>query len=155
MNNQKKSVTDAVMQKIKRGDVRMKSRLYFTLLSIASILAIGVSGILVSYLSTMLFYWIRIETASTMAYGARRNLSDALATFPWWAVVVAIGLMLLAILLAKKHGTMYRHKTSTVALIIVALSLVVGFVMYSAGVGISPHDNQGAGRRGQGLHQNR
>lgn len=157
MNKQNQSISEDVMQKIKQGDVQMKPRQYFTLLSIVVTMAVLLAGLAVSYLSSIIFFWIRIESSSRMAYGARRNLSEAIAEFPWWAVFVAVGLVILAVILVRKHGTMYRHKASTVTVAIVLLSLFIGFIMYTVGIGEignSQHGNQDGGRRGQGRQQN-
>lgn len=157
MNKRTHSIAGDVMQKIKRGEVRMKPRFYFSILSILIVFAVLAAGLAVSYLSSILFYWIRIETSATMAYGARRNLNEAIAAFPWWVVAVAASLVFLAVILVRKHGTMYRHKASTVALFVIAFSLIVGLILYSLGIGglgDSRHNNQGSGRRGQSLRQN-
>lgn len=156
MNKHAPTIADEVMQQIKHGNVRMKPRLYFTLLSIVSFFAVFAAGFAVSYLSSIVFFWLRVETASTMAYGARRNLNEAIASFPWWAVFVAAGLVLLAVILVRKHGTMYRHKAGVVALAIVLLSVIIGFLMYLVGVGSSgtnSHSGSDSNTRGRGWQQ--
>lgn len=157
MNKPEQTISNDVMQKIKQGEVQMKPRLYFTLLYVFAIFSVLAAGLVTAYLSSIVFYWIRIENSSTMAYGARRNLSEAIAAFPWWAVIIAIGLVAMAVMLVRRHGTMYRHRARTVTLVIIALSLIVGFIMYSAGIGElgkSRHGNPGGDRRGNGLRQN-
>lgn len=158
MNKQDTTIANEVMQKIKHGNVRMKPRMYFTLLSAVAVSAVLLAAFAVSYLSSIMFYWIRVESASTMAYGARRNLSEAIAAFPWWAVAVAIGLVAFAVVLVRKHGTMYRHKASTIAIAIVALSILLGFLMYQVGIGdlgTKSHNGSDTGTRGRGWQQNR
>lgn len=157
MSNKQHAISDDVLQKIKQGEVHMKPRVYFSLLTGLSVLAVLAASLAVSYVASIVFYWVRIQTASTMAYGARRNLSEALATFPWWYVVAAVVLTALAVILVRKRGTMYRHKASTIALSIIGISLMAGLVLYALGIGSisGPNGaNHGAGRQGQGWRQN-
>lgn len=156
MNEHQHVIVDDVLHKIKQGDVRMKPRIYFVSLAGLTAAAVAASSLAIAYLASIMFYWLRIQTASTMAYGARRNLNEALTTFPWWAVIVAVGITALAVVLVRKQGTMYRHKASTVALSIVGLSLIVGLLLYAVGIGGVTGPNgvkQGGARQGQGRHQ--
>lgn len=138
MKNPKKTdISQSVMAQIKSGNVRMKPRMYFGLLGVVSVLTIVLAGVSVAYLSSILFFWFRVQTADGMAWGARANLSQSIAEFPWWALVSATVLLALAVLLVRRHGLMYRHKTSTIALILVACSLLVGLGLSYLNVGES------------------
>lgn len=130
-------ISQSVMAQIKSGTVRMKPRVYYSLLGVVSVLTIVLAGVSVAYLSSILFFWLRIQTADTMAWGARANLSQSIAEFPWWVVIVATVLLVLAIALVRRHGVMYRHKTSTIALILVACSLLLGLGLSYLNVGAS------------------
>jgi hypothetical protein len=130
-------ISQSVMAQIKSGNVRMKPRMYFGLLGVVSVLTIVLAGISVAYLSSILFFWLRVQTADTMAWGARANLSQSIAEFPWWALVAATALLALAVMLVRRHGLMYRHKTSTIALILVVSSLLLGLGLSYLNVGSS------------------
>lgn len=152
--SKKSAISTSVMKRIKQGDVHMRPHLYFTLLFIVSLLGVVLSGFVVSYLVSIMFFWLRIQTSDTMAWGARANLSEVLSSFPWWAPLVAIMAFAAAVWLIHKHGTMYRHKTATIALIAALISLLIGFSMYTAGIG-GTHSDNGDGNnqqvpRGQG-----
>jgi len=167
MTKQKKTqsattpMQQAVLKRIESGEVRMKSRVYFVLLTALTILATVAAGLVISYLVSIVTFIIRIQTANTPALGARANLSEALANFPWWAVVLAVGLVAVALWLMRTHGRMYRHKTSIVLLVLVASSVILGVGMSYAGIGHpesgmgvnhsteqSPHDPGNGARRG-------
>jgi hypothetical protein len=93
---------------------------------------------------------VRIQTANTMAWGAREHLSEAIASFPWWALIVSLMLLVAAILLVRRQGRMYRHKTRTIALAIVSCSLLLGLGLSSLNIGQSHtpgQPNQGQGSR--------
>lgn len=131
----------------------MKPRLYFILLTGLTVIATVAAGLVISYLVSILTYLLRIQTASTPALGARANLSEALASFPWWAVVLAGALVAVALWLMRTHGRMYRHKTSTVLLILIASSVIVGVGMSYAGLG-HPESGMGPGNSvEQGVHE--
>lgn len=134
-NNPKKSVSPAVMQQIQTGTVSMRSRRYFVLLSAFSVAGMALTGLLVSYLLSVVFFWVRIETSGTMAWGARENLSEALGSFPWWALPLAVGAFTITVLLVRRHGAMYRHKTVTIVALLAMLSLLVGAGLSFMGVG--------------------
>ena len=114
------------MQSIQAGTVTMRPRVYFSLLTVLTVLTSIAAGITMAYLISVLTFWLRIITADTMAYGARSRLSEALATFPWWLLVLAIILGAAAVMLVRRQGHMYKHRTSTLVLVLIATSLLVG-----------------------------
>ena len=153
MNDQNPdTISASVMDQIKSGKVRMKPRAYYTALSVASVGAVVMAGISLAYLSSIMFYWIRIQTADTMAWGARANLNESIASFPWWAAVLSFALLIVVVSLVRQHGRMYRHKTSTIAVILVVCSLLVGFGLSLLDIG-SPHTPNQQNPRGQGQGQ--
>lgn len=157
MSAPKSDITSTVMDQIKSGKVRMKPRSYYTLLAVVSIVAVTLAGLSIAYLSSIMFFWFRIQTADTMAWGARANLSTAIDSFPWWALIVAILLSIVAIMLVRHQGRTYKHKTSTVALVLLLCSLLVGFGLsfFDIGQPSGDHrDNQGTEQRGPGWNRN-
>ena len=148
-----KSVSESVMDQIKSGRVHMRPRVYFTLLGLVASGAVVLAGVTTAYLSSIVFFWFRILTADTMAFGARAKLSESIASFPWWALVLAVLLVIVAVVLVRKQGHMYKHKTSLIVLSIVASSLLLGLVisLFSNGSSHEPNQlnkpNQGPGWR--------
>ncbi len=128
-------VIHKVMTDIKEGKVGMRPRTYYTLLLVAATLGAVVLGLIISYAVDITIFWYKIQTASTPAYGARANLSQALGSFPWWAIAVAALALIAAIWLIKKQGTMYRVRTSVVALALIAAACAVAVVLSLAGIG--------------------
>lgn len=151
MDKFKKTISSDVMNRIRQGEVRMKPRLYYSLLSVIGLIVGVASGLVVAYASNIIFFWLRITNSSGMAYGARRNLNETLAIFPWWALVLAIISGIVAIIFIRKFGRMYRHKTSTVAIIFVLASLIIGFGVSYLNIGLSNdpiRDSPNSDRRG-------
>ncbi|NCU30720.1 hypothetical protein EOL73_03655 [Candidatus Saccharibacteria bacterium] len=147
------TISSSVMDQIKSGKVHMHPRSYYTLLGLVSVGTIILAGISVAYLSSIVFFWLRVMTAGTMAYGARANLSESIASFPWWALVFVVILLAVAVVLVRKQGKMYKHKTSLIVLSIVAGALLFGFGLSLFNVGDShtpnplnkPDQSQGPG----------
>lgn len=139
----------SVMDQIKSGKVHMRPRLYYTLLGLASAGAVLLAGIAIAYLSSIVFFWFRILAADTMAYGARANLSELIASFPWWVVILALLFLIVAIILVRKQGRMYKHKTSTIVLVIIAFSLLFGFGLSYLNIG-NLHTPNRSNKPGQG-----
>lgn len=128
-------ISRSVMEQIKKGDVDMRSRSFFTLLTIVAVAVIALLSLAIAYLMSIISFWWRIQTAETMAWGARANLRTLVEGFPWWALLLAVALLALAVWLAKKQGTLYRYKTWTIAVVIVLLSLVAGLAVSMLGIG--------------------
>lgn len=141
-----KDISTNVLNKIKKGEVKMRPGIYFTILSSLIMAAILAAGLALAYLSSIIFFWLRIINSSSRAYGAQRNLSEAIASFPWWTIVAFVGLVLLAIFLVHKYGTMYKHKIRYIVLLIILTSLIAGFTMSNFGIGDINH----SGQNGQG-----
>lgn len=135
-NKTSASVSDTVLQQIKHGKVTMRPRTYFVLLSIVSVVAITTASLVLAYCFSMLFFWTRIVASDTPAWGARTNLSHAMNNFPWWAVVIAVAMIVLAVWLIKKQGHMYRYKTSAIIGWVVLATLLIAAILSLLGVGV-------------------
>lgn len=146
-------IGESVMNQIKSGKVHMKPRAYYILLGAISIGTIILASVSVAYFWSIMFFWARIQTADTMAWGARENLSETIASFPWWALIVSIILLVAAILLVRHQGHMYRHKTRTIALAIVGCALLLGLGLSSLSIGQSHTPRQPSQSQGPGYHQ--
>ncbi len=150
MSKSQQKISQDVLSQIKDGDIKMHSSIYFTLLSASIIIASIVAGTLISYLSSIIIFWIRIEASNSAAYGARRNLSELAASFPWWAVLVIVALIIFITALIRKYGTVYRHKTRDIILVVLLISVIFGAGLSALGVGDYKH----AGQNNQQNQQN-
>ncbi len=148
------SISSSVMSQIQRGEIRMKPRVYYVLLGVLSLGVVLFSGVIMSYLASSIFFWLRIQTADTMAYGARANLREIMTQFPWWMVVLAVILLFAAVILVRRQGRLYRHKPQVIAIILILISGIIGFVLSLFNVGQSHVPGQFHERGyGPGWHQ--
>lgn len=146
----KSAIQKEVMGKIHGGSVRMKPRIYFTILWLFGVASGVAASLTFAYLVSMLVFITRIQTSSTPAYGARHNLSDAIATFPWWAVFLSLGLAIVAIWLMRKYGRIYRYKISYVVTLFILCSLLIGVMLSIVNIGHS--DGRNTKPSNNGMH---
>jgi glucan phosphoethanolaminetransferase (alkaline phosphatase superfamily) len=142
MSNKQPTIADSVLGQIKSGKVQMKPSIYFTLLSIASLVASLVAGIAMAYLSSIVFFWFKIMNASGNAYGVKNNFSQAVNSFPWWTILIFILSTVFIVFIIRRFGTAYRHKTRNIVLIVVVISIIVGFALSNFGVGDLNHSTK-------------
>jgi glucan phosphoethanolaminetransferase (alkaline phosphatase superfamily) len=129
------AVQKQVLSEIHSGKLRMKSRYYFWLLWCLGAVATILAAALAAYVFSIISFIVRIQTADTPAYGARQNLSQSIATFPWWLLVVTGLLMALALWLNKRYTRLYRYRTSLLIGIFLTLSLLIGAIVSYSGLG--------------------
>lgn len=122
-----------VLEKINRGEVAMRSRLYFTLIAIASVVATITSAILFAYFVRIATIGLRIASANTPAYGARQNLEQLLASFPWWSAIMAVISGVLALGLLRRYGRLYRYRISVVIVSFISIVTIVGILLSFVG----------------------
>lgn len=129
------SIRDAVMHDIQAGNVTMRPRVYYVTLSALAGLTVITAGLSAAYFMSIVYFWVRIIRADGMAYGARLRLSDALASFPWWLLLLSIGLAVAAVVLVRRQGHMYKHRSSTIVVLLLLVSLVLGAALASFNIG--------------------
>ncbi len=145
MKKQKQTdIARSVMEQIQQGDITMRPRAHYIVFGIVSLGAAISATISIAYLTSILVLWLRIQTSETMAWGARANLADTIADFPWWAAVLSIALFTLAVWLIKRQGRMYRHHTAVIVLMLalVSLTLGIGFSFLETGTHTPRRDGQ-------------
>jgi len=131
----KTDTTNAVMDRIKQGDVTMRPKLYFALLIAIASFAAATAGIVLAYLVSILYFWQRILASGTMAYGARSRLAEAIDTFPWWLAILAVLLTVGALWLARRQSRLYKYRTSLLLALLLAASLLLGIVFVQFNIG--------------------
>ena len=129
--NNKKATTieKEVMAKIQTGKVHMRPRSYFILLGSLIAIAISLLSFVSVYLMSVWTFWQRIIINDRPAFGAKRNLANLLETFPWWALILGIVLLICIIYLVKKTGHMYKIRLVYLIPIIIVGFIIVGFVL--------------------------
>lgn len=147
------NINSSVMEQIKNQKITMKPKIYFIAISAISIIITILSGITVSYISSILFLWIKILNSNNMAWGARSKLENLLISFPWYILIISAILITLAVYLIKKQNHMYKYKSSTIAVIVIVTSIFLGLVFSSFGIADNSHLIKSINNKNQFQHQ--
>jgi len=117
-------INNYVMDKIRSGEIKMRSRLWFIFGSLAVILGLVGSAILMVFFVSLMSFSLR--THGPM--GSYR-LQEILSSFPWWAPVLALVGLGLGVWLLKKYDFSYRRN-----LFLIVMGLLLALIL--AGVTI-------------------
>lgn len=131
MNKPKKvaisNIETKVMAQIKSGQAKMRPRYYYALVALLSVAVVAVLALALGYLFSLASLWLRIQSASGRAYGARQNLTSLVNSFPWWAVILAILIAVGLVLLVKKLGFLYKVRLFYLVPAIIIVAALVGY----------------------------
>ncbi len=121
------------MERIKKGEVKIKPRSYYLMIGFLSISAVLALSFISAYFMSVTSLWFRLQLAKGPAYGVRNNLSDLLSSFPWLVLIVGVISLVCMILAIKKIGSLYKIRLVYLIPSIIILFLMIGFLLsYSA-----------------------
>ncbi len=121
MKNEKdKILKETVIEKIKKGDVEMRSKSYFILKGFLVFGTIGLSFVFAIYLLTLLIFVLRINDIILLSDFGWYGLSIFIKIFPWAILFLSLFFLLLTDILSRKFSFAYR-KTIIVSLGVVTL----------------------------------
>jgi hypothetical protein len=118
--SESKSVKNQVLEKIKKGEIKMKPQWYFAIGSMALFLGTVFSTISAIFVFNLIFFLFRRHYGPMYQY--RLNL--ILNNFPWWIILVGILGIILGIKLLKEYEFSYKKNF----LLIIILYLLVIFL---------------------------
>jgi hypothetical protein len=120
MSKELDTITDVVMGKIREGKIKTRPKIYFILGSLLAFLGLASSIIL----SVFLIGLLRFLSRSHGPMGEYR-LEQILASFPWWAPVLAVLGLISGIWLLKRYDFSYKidFKYVVVGLVLAVISL--------------------------------
>ncbi len=115
MSNQELNITENVMNKIKNGEAKMKSRWYFLLGSTVAIIGLV-------FLVTTLIFLLNLIIFSLRTHGPMGDIryEQLISNFPWWAPFIAITGVGFGIWILKKFDFSYKKNF---------LFIVIGFIL--------------------------
>lgn len=124
-----KNIEQNVMDKIKKGEVKMKPRSYYMIIGFLSTLAVLMLSFISAYFMSVISLWFRLQAAQGPARGIRNNLFNMLDNFPWWSLVVGVLLLIIIVFLVKKMGSLYKIRLAYLVPSIIMLFLLIGFLL--------------------------
>jgi hypothetical protein len=116
-----------VMTKVKSGQIKMRPKIYYVLTTVLSAALVAVLATLLSYSISLASLWLRLQSAAGPAYGAHRNLTSLVNSFPWWAVLLSVVALAGLVIFVKKQGSFYRIRLVYLITAIVLLATAVGY----------------------------
>jgi len=129
MPKELKNISDSIMGKIRHGKLKMRPKLYFI---IGSVL-VFISLILSALSSVFLFGLIRFSLRSHGPMGQYR-FEQLLASFPWWAVVLAFLGLVVGLWLIRKYDFSYKINFKIVIIGFVAAIIIAGYLVDVGGL---------------------
>ncbi|NTW62391.1 hypothetical protein HGB25_03215 [Candidatus Saccharibacteria bacterium] len=118
-----------VMGKINKGEIKMKSQIYYLVIGVLSFISVLSLGAISAYAISIATLWVRIELAQGPAYGARSNLSNLFSVFPWWALIVGVLTLSFIVAFVKKLGSVYKVRLVYLVPAILTSLLLLGYLL--------------------------
>lgn len=101
-------IEENVMDKIHKGELHMRPKSYYVLLTVLGIISVIFLVVFATYFTSILTLWSRIQFAQGPAFGAKRNLVSLLGSFPWWSLLLGVVSLIGIIFITKRSGRLYK-----------------------------------------------
>lgn len=130
----KNSIKKKVLSQIKEGKVNMRSKSQFLLKSILFFIALLFVALVLIYLVSFVFYFVRQSGLSYLPSFGLRGLGVFLSSFPW--LLVLLGLVLLIALEILSHHYSFAYKTPTLYFVLITILIIIaaGFLVDQTGL---------------------
>src|ERR1035437_5212484 len=109
MNTSPKDIENNVLEKIRQGDIRMRPRIYFVA-RIVAVIFVAIFALVVSVFVLSFAFFSVHESGELFLLGfGSRGLLTFFSLFPWFTLIVAVGLLFLFELLSRLFIFNYRQ----------------------------------------------
>ena len=118
------------MNKIRKGDVRMKPKIYFILGSVAAFI-----GLISSFIFTV--FLINLTQFALRTHGpmGQYRLEQLLQSFPWWAPILSIVGLIAGVRLLRKYDFSYKKNYWLIIGIFIGAVIISVWIVDSSGLG--------------------
>ncbi len=123
----KTKITDIekeVMSKIKKGEVKMKPKIYFILGSI--FMAIG---IIFAIIVSVMFLSINVFSLRLHGPFYHTQINHMLNVFPWWALIVSLIGIIGGYILLKKYDFSYKKNFTLIAIFLAICIILTAYLV--------------------------
>jgi hypothetical protein len=129
MSKELNKTTEEIMNKIHSGQIKMRSRLYFILGYILTIV-----GLVFSFITSIFF--IGLTRFALRAHGrmGQYRLDQLLSTFSWWIPLLAILGLIIGIWLLRKYDFSYKINFKIFIIGLIATIIISGFIIDMIGL---------------------
>lgn len=131
VNNQqeKKSIRDAVLSKIKKGDVKMRPKTYFLLKTILIVAGVLVACSLIIFLISFISFHLLASGIWYLPSFGFRGFGIYLRLLPWFLIFISLALILVLEILSKRFSFVWRRPIFYSLLAIILIALIGGFII--------------------------
>ena len=126
---EKKSISNELMDKIKKGDLKMIPKTYFILRIILIIIGIIVILGASLYLASFLLFIIKRSGLWVLPIFGFRGMGMLASSFPWLIILITLFFIVLLEVVVKRHALIYRKPLLYSALAIIILVSLASFVI--------------------------
>jgi hypothetical protein len=124
------SIKDDVLNRIKKGEIKMKPKIYFVLRPILFLLALIVIFLVIIYFVSFIFFVFKINAGSALFGFGLRGAESLFLSLPWLIILVLLVFVLVFEALLIHYKFAYRRPVLYSLLGIIILFLLTGFVIH-------------------------
>lgn len=129
MTNHPHNLKDDILRKIREREISMRPQFHFTLRVAASVL-LGLAILVISiFICNFILFSIRLNAEDSLLHFGPRGLGAFLRLFPWWLLLLDLGLIALLQSLLRQCKLGYRTPVAFVMLWLLCFSLAAGFLV--------------------------
>jgi hypothetical protein len=128
------NIEKAVMEKIEKGEVKMRPKNYFLLKNIIANLLLLIISILAVLTSSYSIYKLRSEQSFGFVFLGRYGLITFIRIFPWASLILVGITMLILIQLLKGFKRRYKINSTAIGLMTICVVLVLSSILDFAGL---------------------
>lgn len=131
MNNQEqKSIKDAVLDKIKDKEVKMRPRTYFVLRTVLAIFGTIVAALFILYLVSFIMFATRTSGVWFLPKFGFPALGIFFRSLPWILIIMALVLIVVLELFVKHFAFVWRRPVLYSVLGIIILTILGSFIIF-------------------------
>jgi hypothetical protein len=129
MSKEVENISSAVMDKIHKGQIKMRPRIYFMLGSILVIAGLVASSLTAIFLVSLMRFMLR-----THGPMGQFRLEQLLSSFPLWVPIAAILALILGAVLLRQFDFSYKKNFWLLVLGFILAIIITGWVIDIAGL---------------------
>lgn len=129
MSNEIIKIKEIVMDKIQHDEIRMRPRAFFVAGSLLAFLGL-VASIVVSV------FFVSLIQFSLRTHGpmGQYRFDQLIASFPWWAIVVAIGGLVVGMFFLRRYEFAYKHNKQLIIVVFILAIIFAGILVNATGL---------------------
>jgi len=129
MSNEEIKIKDTVMDKIRHDEIKMHSSLYFIAGTILAFVGLVASVVISIFLVSLMQFSLRSHGPM-----GQYRLEQMLASFPWWAPIVAIGGLVVGGFLLRRYEFAYKKNKMLVMTVFILGVIFAGIIINAMGL---------------------